>query len=49
MIPSLEGWPTKPKVARSPHEVRTDPATYSPTQLYIEMLIEVLKKVKICD
>ena len=36
MIPSLEGWPTKAKVAPSPHEVRLTPLdtnpVFTPTQ-----------------
>ena len=30
MIPSLEGWPTKAKVAPSPHEVRMSPLDTNP-------------------
>ena len=30
MIPSLEGWPTKPKEAPSPHEVRMSPLDINP-------------------
>ena len=30
MTPSLEGWPTKAKAARSPHEVRLAPLDTNP-------------------
>ena len=30
MTPSLEGWPTKAKEARSPHEVRLAPLDTNP-------------------
>ena len=30
MTPSLEGWPTKAKEARSPHEVRLSPLDTNP-------------------
>ena len=30
MTPSLEGWPTKAKEARSPHEVRPAPLDTNP-------------------
>ena len=45
MIPSLEGWPTKPKEAPSPHEVKTDPTGHQPNYI-LKCQLRYLKKLK---
>ena len=48
MIPSLEGWPTKPKEAPSPHEVKTDPTGHQPNYIS-KCQLRYLKKLKSAD
>ena len=44
MTPSLEGWPTKAKEARSPHEVRLAPLDTNPVLQCLGEVHHVIKE-----